>query len=289
MECHLDVELFLEGRLDGRWIAPITSSYCTRCSSTPQSKGQKEAEHMICWGCRHGLWKLDPKVDISTVQLVGPQTSREEFKSLYYEVYKLQRLLRSPPREPELVAEVLSSLEDHLGWKGVKCHGWQENPIQTDVWPLRSRTPRRGKRDASMERSLTEAREAHQKALAMVATLEEEIEWLSCPLTRSWSESWAHFRSWDCCRWRSRGWKRRHCQGWPEDCHAPYFKYHPSQRGSGSEGNEEAPKDFNLEDPLELGPEVDCFLQGPVESSEEENMKMPSPKPPIEELEKWVA
>ena len=37
-----------------------------------------------------------------------------------------------------------------------------------------------------------------------------------------------------------------------------------------------------------MGPEVTCFLQGPVKSSEEENMKTPSPKPPIEELEKWV-
>ena len=43
--------------------------------------------------------------------------------------------------------------------------------------------------DACMERSPAEAREAHQMALAMVATLEEEIEQLSCPLTRSWSES----------------------------------------------------------------------------------------------------
>ena len=44
-------------------------------------------------------------------------------------------------------------------------------------------------RDASVERSLTEAREAHQKALAMVAALEEEIEWLSHPLVRSWLEA----------------------------------------------------------------------------------------------------
>ena len=62
----------------------------------------------------------------------------------------------------------------------------------------------------------------------------------------------------------------------PEDCHAPYFEHHPSWRGSESEGNKEAPKDFDLEDLLELGPEVDCFLQGPVESPEEENVKMPS-------------
>ena len=161
-------------------------------------------------------------------------------------------------------------------------------PNPTDVWSPRSRTSRRGRRDTSTERSLAEAKEAHQRALAIVAALEEEIVWLSCPLTRSWLEAWANSRSQDHCRQRSKGWKRRHCQVWPEDCHAPYFEYHPYQKGSESEGNKEAPKDFNLEDPPELGPEVDCFLQGPVKSSEEENMKTPSPKPLIEELESWV-
>ena len=73
-----------------------------------------------------------------------------------------------------------------------------------------------------------------------------------------------------------------------EDCHAPYFEYHPSQRVSESEGHEEAPENFDLEDPPELRQKVNCFLQGPVESSEEENVKMPSPEPLIEELEKWV-
>ena len=73
-----------------------------------------------------------------------------------------------------------------------------------------------------------------------------------------------------------------------EDCCAPYFQYHPSQRGSESEGDAEATEDLNLEDPLELGPEVTCFLQGPTKSSEEENVKVPSPEPPIEELQKWV-
>ena len=139
-----------------------------------------------------------------------------------------------------------------------------------------------------MKRSLAEVREAHQKAWAMVATLEEEIEWLSYPLTRSHMEAQAYSRSQNHYRWRSRGQKRRHHQVWPEDCHAPFFEYHPSQRGSEPEGNKEAPKDFNLEDLLELGPEVDCFFWRPVKSSEEENMKMPSPEPLIEELENWV-
>ena len=68
----------------------------------------------------------------------------------------------------------------------------------------------------------------------------------------------------------------------------PYFKYHLSWRVSESKEDEEAPEDVNLEDLPELRPEVNCFFWGPVESSEEENMRMPSPKPPIKELEKWV-
>ena len=45
---------------------------------------------------------------------------------------------------------------------------------------------------------------------------------------------------------------------------------------------------FNLEAPLELGPEVNNFLQGPTKGSEEEDRKTPSPEPPVEELESWV-
>ena len=79
-----------------------------------------------------------------------------------------------------------------------------------------------------------------------------------------------------------------YCQVQLEDCHAPYFEYCPSWRGSESEGGAEATEDLNLEEPPELGPEVTCFLQEPAESSEEENVKVPSPEPPMEELQKWV-
>ena len=56
---------------------------------------------MICLRCQHSLLKLDPKADVSTVQLVRPQTSKEEFRTLYYEVYKLRRLPGSLLGEPE--------------------------------------------------------------------------------------------------------------------------------------------------------------------------------------------
>ena len=55
-------------------------------------QGQKEAEHLICWGCQHGLPKLDSQADVSAIQLVGPQTIEEDLRALYYEVYKLRRL-----------------------------------------------------------------------------------------------------------------------------------------------------------------------------------------------------
>ena len=138
-------------------------------------------------------------MDISTVQLVGPQTNREEFKSLYYEVYKLQRLPESPLGELEwieqLIAEVLSSLEDYLGQKGGKPPWTMEEPDPINIWPPRSKTPRRGRRDTSMDRSLTKAREACWRALATTAALEEEIEQLSQPITRGQSKAHAHSRS----------------------------------------------------------------------------------------------
>ena len=35
----------------------------------------------------------------------GPQTTREEIRNLYYQAYKLKRLLRSPPCGPEWMEE----------------------------------------------------------------------------------------------------------------------------------------------------------------------------------------
>ena len=278
----MDVELFLEGQT--RWEAD--SPHCLvvlhEMFQHASEQGWKEAEHMVHWGRQHGLPKLDTKADVSAIQLVGPQTSRKEIEFLYYKVYKLWWLLGSPPREPKLIAEVVSSLDDCQGWKRSDMPQRRREPNPTNILPARSRTPRRGMWGVCIERSLAEAREAHQKALAMVATLEEEIEQLSCPLIRSWLETQAPSRSRDCHRCRSRGWKRRHHQVWPEDCCAPYFGYHPSRRSLESEGDVVATEDLNLEEPLELGLEVTCFFQGSAESLEEENVKVPSPKAPID-------
>ena len=78
---------------------------------------------------------------------------------------------------------------------------------------------------------------------------------------------------------------------WPEEGPAPFFQYSPLQLGMGSEEEEEAKLpllDFDLEDLLELGPEVDHFLQELAGSSDEENRDRPSAEPLVEEYERWV-
>ena len=114
-EWLMDVELFLEGQAKWEMDSPHCLIMLHEMFQHASEQGQKDAEHMVCWGHQHELPKLDPEADIPTIQLVGPQTSRKEIKSLYYEVYKLQRLPGSPPREPELMAEVVSSLEECQG------------------------------------------------------------------------------------------------------------------------------------------------------------------------------
>ena len=135
VECHIDVELFLEGQARWEEDSPHCLIILHEMFQYALEQGQKEAECMIHQGCQHGLLKPGPKVDVSAIWLVGPQTSREEFKSLYYEVYQLQRLPGSPTVEleqvEELVAEVVSSLEDCQGWKGGNCHGQWRNLIQS--------------------------------------------------------------------------------------------------------------------------------------------------------------
>ena len=95
---------------------------------------------------------------------------RAEIPSLYLEVYKQQRLPGFLPREPELIEEVVSSFEDHQGWKEEETSGTTLRPQPANAQPPKSRTP--GRRDTSVERSLATVREAHQKALAMAAALE---------------------------------------------------------------------------------------------------------------------
>ena len=74
------------------------------------AKGWKEVEQIICQGCQQNLAQWNPEAGIPAIQLMGPEMSKEELLELYLEVYKLHRLPGSPPGEPAILEEVLSSL-----------------------------------------------------------------------------------------------------------------------------------------------------------------------------------
>ena len=140
--------------------------------------------------------QLNPEVGIPTIQLMGLEMTKEELLDLHLEVYKLHRLPGSPPGEPSILKEVLSSLPDHQRCEEEKAPAARAWPCPEGSHSSRSATPHRGRKDNSVERSLAMVHEAHQKALAAVATLEEEIERLSH--TRNCSQLRARSKSRDC-------------------------------------------------------------------------------------------
>ena len=57
--------------------------------------------------------QLNPEAGVPTIQLVQPETSREELLDIYLEVYKLHRLPGSPQGEPAILEEVSSTVPGH--------------------------------------------------------------------------------------------------------------------------------------------------------------------------------
>ena len=162
-EWVMDVELFLEGQ--GKWEVDnphhLVMLFKVFCHT--RDEGWKEVEWMVCWGGQKELPKLDPEVDLSTIQLVSPHTSKEELQSLYLEVYKQWRLPGLPPGEPKLMEEVVSSFNDHQGQKQRRALETAAQYWLTGIRPPRNCTPERERRKSSVERSLANVKYAHQK------------------------------------------------------------------------------------------------------------------------------
>ena len=179
MERVMDMELFLG--LQYRWAedSPHHLVILYEMFRHAAAEGWKEAERIVHQGYQQNLPQLNPEAGVPTIQLVGLETTKEELLEVYLEVYKLHRLPGSPLGEPAILEEVLSSLTDH------QKHEEEEAPTAMALLPAegphssRSQAHYRGRKDDSVERSLAMVHEAHQKALAAVSTLEEEIERLS--------------------------------------------------------------------------------------------------------------
>ena len=151
--------------------------------------------------------------------------SSKEIWDLYHQVYALKRLPRPPPcgpeRAQEIMKDIMSSLKDCLRWrKGEQMGGDGEPESATTLLSCHCNwASQRGRWDTSEEWELTEAREAHQWALAAAATLEECIERLSQSTTRMWLDTCHHFKSQDQPRRRSWGWSYRCSRALPGEGH----------------------------------------------------------------------
>ena len=148
--------------------------------------------------------QLNPQVGVPAIELVGPETSREELIEIYQEVYRLHKLPGSPPGEPAIAEKVLAAIPYWLQRR-------EESPKdQALSSPEDSRPSNSGRPHweckSSVDRSLARMCKAHQKALSAAAALEGEIERLSG--MRTHPRSGARSRSRDHRRSRE-GWKRR--------------------------------------------------------------------------------
>ena len=118
----------LEFKNNGKRIAPIAWSSYMRCSDMQLLKGRRRWNGSSAKARWQNLPQLNPEAGIPTVQLVGPETTKEELLELYLEVYKLHRLPGSPLGELAILKEVLSSLPDH------QRHEEEEAPTAM-AWP----------------------------------------------------------------------------------------------------------------------------------------------------------
>ena len=92
----------------------------------------------------------EPRGGHTTIQLVGLEMTKEELLEIYLEVYKLHRLPGSPPGEPAIFEEVLSSLPDHQGCEEEKAPAATVQPHPEGPHSSRSSTPHRTNKN-SME------------------------------------------------------------------------------------------------------------------------------------------
>ena len=251
----MDVELFLGLQEDWAEDSPHHLVILHEMFQHAAIQGQKEAEQFIHRGCWQNMPQLNPEVGVPTVQLVEPGTTKEELLEIYLEVYKLHWLPGSPPGKPAILEEIMASVPGHPGREGDATHEATMQPLPRGSNSSRSRAPHQERRNNLIDKSLATVHNAHQKALAAVATLEEEINRLS----RTWahSKSWARSKTRDHQRPSGEGWKKRHHQVRFEDEATTSQSTDPKTPPGGdrSEGG-----GSDLEELPELKPMVASFL-----------------------------
>ena len=112
LERAMDMDLFLE--IQGKWAkdSPHCLVILHKMFCHAALEGQKEVERIVCWGHWQHMPQLNLEAGLPAVELVGPETSREELLELYLEVYKLHQLPGLPPGELAVAEEVLATIPD---------------------------------------------------------------------------------------------------------------------------------------------------------------------------------
>ena len=123
--------------------------------------------------------QLNPEVGTPAIQLVGPQTTKEELMDIYLKVYKLHREPGSPPSKLAIWEEIMAKVPDNSCSKEEQMHESATQSQQGGSHSSGSRTPHR-RNDDPVGWTLTTAQEAHQKVLSAVSALEKEIKRLHC-------------------------------------------------------------------------------------------------------------
>ena len=150
-------------RWRGRQIAPTTSWCSTRWSIMPQTKNGKRQSKQSAeavdrsyqsWTLRQtnlpsSWWALIPARKKYSL-CISRYTSSGDYWGLH-------------PGEPELMEEVVSSFNDHQGWKQRRVPETAARSQPKDIWPPQVPNPERGRRESSVERSLANVRGGHQK------------------------------------------------------------------------------------------------------------------------------
>ena len=255
MERVMDVDLFLE--IQNKWAedSPHHLVILYEMFWHAAIEGWKEVEQIVCRGCQQNMPQLNPEAGVPAIQLVGLETTKEELLEIYLEVYKLHRLPRSPPGEPAILEEIMASVPNHPQSEEDKTLEATVQPHPGGSHSSRSSAPHRRRNDDSIVQSLAMVHTGHQKVLATVATLEEEIERLSwtrnCPQLRARSKSRDHQRL------SGEGQKKRCCQVRFADEPAPSQSANPKTQ-PGEEGSEGRGSD--LEELPELKLMVASFL-----------------------------
>ena len=85
--------------------------------------GQREYDHAICQGRWEPSVEQDLEVEPSAIELVSPESTREEIAEIYCNVYQLCRLPGTMPGDEEMEAhlcqEILDSIKECLQCKQV--------------------------------------------------------------------------------------------------------------------------------------------------------------------------